>query len=107
VVNLAPVTVRDLHLPAETMTWLVLASAHRDPLAFEDPERFDVTRVPARGQLSFGLGRHFCLGAALARMELQVVLEALLDHRPRVRAAGAAVVDRAFGCTVHELPISL
>jgi cytochrome P450 len=107
VVNLETISVGDLQLPAETLTWLVFASAHRDPDAFDEPDTFDVTRIPRRGQLSFGIGRHFCLGAALARMELQVVVEALLDHGPRVRAAGPALVDRAFGCTVRELPVTL
>ena len=107
VVNVEPVSFNELELPAETISWLVLASAHRDPAAFDDADTFDVARTPPRGQLSFGIGRHFCLGAALARMELQVILEVLLDHSPRVRGMGAPVVERAFGCTVHSLPISL
>ena len=47
----------------------LLAAANRDPDVFTDPATFDVTRENAREHLSFSAGRHFCLGASLARME--------------------------------------
>jgi cytochrome P450 len=65
----------------EVVTTL-LAGANRDPGVFEDPARFDVGRENARDHVSFSAGRHYCLGAALARMEGEVGLRTLLDRFP-------------------------
>ena len=53
------------------------SSANRDPSHFEHPETYDVTRTPNH-HIAFGFGTHFCLGAALARMEIRVFFEELL-----------------------------
>ncbi|MFE2388845.1 cytochrome P450 [Streptomyces althioticus] len=58
-----------------------LAAASRDPLAFPDPDRFDLTRRP-QGHLGFGHGVHHCLGAPLARAEAVVALNLLLERHP-------------------------
>lgn len=63
-----------------------LAAASRDPLAFPDPDRFDITRRP-RGHLGFGHGAHHCLGAPLARAEAAVALRLLLERHPRLALA--------------------
>ena len=60
----------------------VLAGANRDPDVFEDPSAFDVARPNARDHVSFSGGRHFCLGASLARMEGEVGLRGLFDRFP-------------------------
>lgn len=57
----------------------LLAGANRDPAVCEDPESFDVTRDDIQ-LMSFGSGIHYCLGAALARLEAQVVLERLIER---------------------------
>ncbi len=66
-----------------------LAGANRDPAVFTDPHRFDIERDNAGRHLSFSGGRHFCLGAALARAEGQVGLQTFFDRFPDARAAGA------------------
>ncbi len=65
-----------------------LAAANRDPKVFPDPHRFDIERPNAGRHLTFSGGRHFCLGAALARAEGEVGLRTFFDRFPEVRAAG-------------------
>ncbi|MCV7313100.1 cytochrome P450 [Mycobacterium paraffinicum] len=65
-----------------------LAAANRDPSVFDDPHRFDIERPNAGRHLAFSGGRHFCLGAALARAEGEVGLRTFFDRFPEVRAAG-------------------
>jgi cytochrome P450 len=62
-------------------------AANRDPRQFPDPDRFDITRN-AKGHLTFGHGPHHCIGAQLARMDLQVALTAVLGRFPELRLAG-------------------
>jgi cytochrome P450 len=59
----------------------ILASANADPGRFESPEGMDITRAP-NPHVGFGTGKHFCLGAQLARVEAQVVIETLLTRFP-------------------------
>jgi len=66
-----------------------VAAANRDPAVFPDPNRFDIERENAGKHLAFSGGRHFCLGAALARAEGEVGLRAFFDRFPDVRSAGA------------------
>ncbi|OBG18764.1 cytochrome P450 [Mycobacterium sp. 852002-51057_SCH5723018] len=68
---------------------IYLAAANRDPSVFPDPHRFDIERPNAGRHLAFSGGRHFCLGAALARAEGEVGLRTFFDRFPEVRAAGS------------------
>lgn len=68
-----------------------LAGANRDPAVFADPHRFDIERENAGRHLSFSGGRHFCLGAALARAEGEVGLRAFFERFPDARLAGGGV----------------
>jgi cytochrome P450 len=77
------VTVRDQRIRAGDKVTLWWASANRDEDVFADPFRFDVRRTP-NPHLAFGDGTHFCLGASLARLEIRVVLDALLERCARI-----------------------
>lgn len=68
---------------------LVLASANRDPARFgDDAERLDISRPDAHQHLSFGGGAHYCLGAALARVEGQVAIGSLIERFPDLELSG-------------------
>lgn len=69
-------------VPAGSLVTTVLAAANRDPGVFADPAVFDVTRANAKDHVSFSAGRHFCLGAALARMEGEIGLRLLFERYP-------------------------
>lgn len=73
-------------IPAGTEVALLLAAANRDPQVWADPNRFDPLR-PARPNLAFGAGLHFCVGAPLARLELRLALPILFDRLPGLRLA--------------------
>jgi cytochrome P450 len=79
-----------VELPAKSSVVALLGAANRDPAVFADPERLDVTRQPNH-HLAFGLGIHFCLGAALSRREAVIAFPALLDRFPALDLAGAPV----------------
>ena len=70
---------------------LLLAAANRDPEVFTDPARFDVARENANRHLSFSGGRHYCLGAALARLEGEIGLRSLFDRFPDLAVSSPGV----------------
>ncbi|HEX5145142.1 MAG TPA: cytochrome P450 [Mycobacterium sp.] len=67
-------------VPANSRLLLLWGAANRDPAYFEAPAEFRLDRAEGKGHLSFGKGAHFCVGAALARLEATVVLRMLLDR---------------------------
>lgn len=70
-------------VPKDTELMLCLASAHRDPRVFSDPDRFDIERKHS-SHLAFGGGIHFCLGAHLARLESQIAIGKLVARFPKL-----------------------
>ena len=85
VVALRDTEIAGVRVPRGAVVTALLAGANRDPEVFEDPGTFDVARSNAADHVSFSSGRHFCLGAALARMEGEVGLRRLFDRFPNLR----------------------
>lgn len=73
-------TLAGVQLAAGSQLLLMWGAANRDPAHFEAPNEFRLTRVGAKSHVTFGKGVHFCVGAALARLEAQVVLRMLLQR---------------------------
>lgn len=80
-------TIGSVTIPKGDNMLVLLAAAHRDPEAFEEPDRFDPDRATIR-HLGFGKGPHFCIGAPLARLEASVALTALTARFPHAALAG-------------------
>jgi len=91
----ADVTIAGVPIPAGAEVAALLGAANRDPAVFAAPDSFDVGRVP-NPLVGFGAGLHFCLGAPLARIELQAALAALLDHAPTWTLAAEPVGRPTF-----------
>lgn len=82
------VVYRDVLFPAGTMLALSMVSANFDPDTWEDPDAFDITRAHRSPQMTFGSGVHYCLGASLARAELQEALPILARRMPNLALDG-------------------
>lgn len=80
-----PVTLGGVDVPARAKLFLWLAASGRDASVFPEPERFDVRRTNATRTLAFGKGIHYCLGAALGKLEAEIALEALTRRFPHLR----------------------
>jgi cholest-4-en-3-one 26-monooxygenase len=89
----------------KVVMWYV--SSNRDETRYEDPDRFDVTRNPEHQAFGAG-GRHFCLGAALARLELKILLEETLARYPNMELAGdPQYVESPFLNQLKTFPVRL
>ena len=102
------VTLRGRQIPKGARVHMLFAAANRDPREFDNPETFDITRTPNH-HLAFSFGIHFCLGASLARMELQIGLTEFLARAPNYRVHRERLVrlpsdtNRGFG----SIPIDI
>jgi cytochrome P450 len=89
----------------KVVMWYV--SSNRDETRYENPDRFDVRRNPEHQAFGAG-GRHFCLGTALARLELRILFEETLERYPEIELAGTpAYVESPFLNQLKTLPVRL
>jgi cytochrome P450 len=79
---------RDVVFPKGTLVFASLAAANRDPEVYAEPMAFDITRESAAPHMTFGSGIHYCLGAHLARAELQEALVVLARRLPNLALDG-------------------
>jgi cytochrome P450 family 142 subfamily A polypeptide 1 len=96
-------------IPKGDQALLLYEAANRDPEVFADPHVFDPGRTPNE-HVAFGLGRHFCMGAFLARLEVRVLLEQLLTRHPNLDLASEAPLPRrpnAFISGIEQMPVVL
>jgi cytochrome P450 family 142 subfamily A polypeptide 1 len=97
--NMSRTITREVELHGQTLhegdqVILMYPSANRDASVFEDPDRFDVRRNP-NPHIAFGFGPHFCMGASLARLELNVMFSELLHRLPDLHLAGDPMPRRS------------
>jgi cytochrome P450 len=88
-----------MSIPAGTIVFANTAAANRDPAAFPDPDRFNITRDNSTAPLSFGNGAHYCLGSHLARLELTQALAVMNQRMPNLRRTGPAPWPSMIGVT--------
>jgi cytochrome P450 family 144 len=82
----ADATLAGVELPADSRLLLLWGAANRDRAHFDAPDEFRINRAEAKGHSSFGKGAHFCVGAALARLEADIVLRLLLERTSWIEA---------------------
>lgn len=87
-----PTVIGEVELPEGARLLLSLAGANHDPESFARPEQFDLHRDNANRHLSFGFGKHYCLGATLAKLEISTVLDELVGSFPDL----GLVTDQEF-----------
>lgn len=86
--------------------YLSYPAANRDPQVFADPDRFDITRANAAKHLSFGTGPHVCLGARLARIQLKLLLQQIVERIPDIRPVGEPRFLRSIWFNaIIEMPV--
>ena len=85
--------IRGTPIHAGQALFVSVASAQRDPDFIDDPDHFDITRTP-KDFSAFGIGRHFCIGAQLAQLELEVSLGRIVESLPQLE----------LDCRLEDIP---
>ncbi len=96
--NESPCRVGEADIPAGSKVQVMYASANRDPAVWPDPDEFRLDRDPrkARSHLAFGWGLHYCIGAPLARMEIRLALDRILDRMHDIELIGEPESESPF-----------
>jgi len=110
--NMARTATRDVEIRGRTIPegdklLLLYPSANRDEDVFDDPDSFDIGRTP-NDHLAFGFGAHFCLGNQLARMELRVMVERILERLPDIALASDDPLEHRnanFVSGIESMPV--
>ncbi len=104
----ADTEIGDVVVPAGMKIAALLGAANRDPAVFADPDRFDVARAD-NPHLGFGVGIHFCVGAPLARVELQASLRHAAAPLPDARTGRATPsgVPSSSSAACKSLPVTV
>jgi cytochrome P450 len=102
----APTMLGDQAVAAGEFVTVRIAAAHRDPTAYPDPHAFDLGRVKPKPQLAFGAGRHYCLGAALGRMEVTEMVGALVARWASAEVLPGVDMDLNTAGIVRSMPIA-
>lgn len=105
---LADAELAGVALPADSHLLLLWGAANRDETVFDAPNEFRLERPNIKSHVAFGKGGHFCLGAALARLEARIVISALLSATSTIRPAGDAEWQPSLLVRrLRQLPLSL
>lgn len=102
---LAPTRLGDVDIDAGEFVTVRIAAAHRDPAVFADPHAFDLGRPRTKPQLAFGAGRHYCLGAALGKMEVHEMVAGLTSRYNGMELPPGADMDLYTAGVVRRLPL--
>lgn len=100
-------TIEDVPIEKGDFVTIRIAAAHRDPAVFDSPHVLDISRDLARPQLAFGAGRHYCLGAALGKMEVQEIVRGLVVRWRRCEPADGVRMNLNASGNVFALPLRL
>lgn len=105
---LADTSLGGVELPAGSHLTLMWGAANRDPAVFEDPDALRLDRPSPRSHITFGKGLHFCVGAALARLEARTAINLLLDETREfsVKSGGAQWVPSIMVRRHHKLELA-
>ncbi len=100
-------TLRDHVLKAGDKIYLSYPAANRDPSVFSNPHKFDITRSNANKHLAFGIGPHFCMGARLARYQLEALLTQVIERIPDIQVTGdIEMLKSIWFNAVLRMPVS-